>query len=90
MKRQQNAFAETPDLPLFSGTPVPAKLEVFSPREEAQQDSFFDRREYIAVKPKPTLTRRTLPSDGWMDGGEPYTDEEMEIIRAEEGEEEEE
>ena len=27
----------------------------------------------------------TIPSDGYADGGEPYTDEEMELIYEEEG-----
>jgi len=49
--RQLNAFsAAADDLPLFSGTPQPATLEVFAPAEEARQESIFDRREHIAFE----------------------------------------
>lgn len=91
MRRTQSSiFTETPDdMPLFSRTAYGPTPEAFTPTVEAQQDSFLDRRQYIALPVKPKkYKRQTIPSDGWMDGGEPYTEEEMEIIRAEEEEEE--
>ena len=60
MRRQHHqldAFSATAeDLPLFSGTAQPAQLEVFAPAEEAQPISLFDRREYIALPTKPSLS----------------------------------
>ena len=48
--RPSNMFTATAqDLPLFSGTAPAANLDRYDPKPEAQQDSFIDRREYIAI-----------------------------------------